>query len=509
MAGGHFYLGGGTAVQQATGHDDSAEEMYEYLVAVSNEPDLDKIRAYCGRQRRALRLVGGLGLSVRAQLLPGQGGRPARHRGAVLHRQRDGLAVHGAGEARAARSLRAGARRTGWRRDGHRPPAEAGRRPRGARSATRSASPNSCSTRTAPSSASAGSTSRTPARSRPRSVIIAAGGFAMNPDMVGEHTPLLGQKRKTKHHGMVEPYILGNPYDDGLGIRMGVSAGGATKNMDQMFITAAAVSAGDPAHRGRRQPGRQALRRRGLLPLAHVGVRDGAAGAGGVPRRRRGTHGDAADAVDQVHRRLGDGRGDGDRPRHPRRQPGRHAEPVQRTRRQGRGPRLSQAAGLPCATRQGAVGSLRPVARRGDVLRVHHGWTGDEHRRRGAARRRQRRRRSLRRGRLREQHRPGRHGLLAAARSSARDRSSAAARAPTRPPRARQSTRSPTPASRHSAGAEQFEPVVVVLLDGAAVADADHDAVGQTLAAAPGTARTPDPRRVPRWTRRGTPPAVR
>ncbi len=35
MAGGHFYLGGGTAVQQATGHEDSAEEMYKYLVAAS------------------------------------------------------------------------------------------------------------------------------------------------------------------------------------------------------------------------------------------------------------------------------------------------------------------------------------------------------------------------------------------------------------------------------------------------------------------------------------------
>ena len=39
MAGGHFYLGGGTAVQQATGHDDTADEMYNYLVAVSREPD--------------------------------------------------------------------------------------------------------------------------------------------------------------------------------------------------------------------------------------------------------------------------------------------------------------------------------------------------------------------------------------------------------------------------------------------------------------------------------------
>src|SRR3954462_5351668 len=47
MSGGHFYLGGGTAVQVATGHDDSVEEMYRYLVSVSKQPEHDKIRAYC------------------------------------------------------------------------------------------------------------------------------------------------------------------------------------------------------------------------------------------------------------------------------------------------------------------------------------------------------------------------------------------------------------------------------------------------------------------------------
>ncbi|NED63291.1 FAD-dependent oxidoreductase, partial [Streptomyces sp. SID10244] len=47
MAGGHFYLGGGTAVQHATGHDDSPEEMEKYITAVSREPEPDKIHAYC------------------------------------------------------------------------------------------------------------------------------------------------------------------------------------------------------------------------------------------------------------------------------------------------------------------------------------------------------------------------------------------------------------------------------------------------------------------------------
>ena len=63
---------------------------------------------------------------------------------------------------------------------------------------------------------------------RAKSVVIAAGGFVMNPDMVAEYTPKLAEK----------PFVLGNTYDDGLGIRLGVSAGGATKHMDQVFITA-------------------------------------------------------------------------------------------------------------------------------------------------------------------------------------------------------------------------------------------------------------------------------
>src|SRR5699024_9821649 len=46
-AGGHFFLGGGTAVQRATGHEDSPEAMYEYLMAVSPDPESEKIRAYC------------------------------------------------------------------------------------------------------------------------------------------------------------------------------------------------------------------------------------------------------------------------------------------------------------------------------------------------------------------------------------------------------------------------------------------------------------------------------
>lgn len=45
-AGGHFYLGGGTPVQKACGFEDSADDMYAYLMAVSADADQDKIRLF-------------------------------------------------------------------------------------------------------------------------------------------------------------------------------------------------------------------------------------------------------------------------------------------------------------------------------------------------------------------------------------------------------------------------------------------------------------------------------
>jgi succinate dehydrogenase/fumarate reductase flavoprotein subunit len=63
---------------------------------------------------------------------------------------------------------------------------------------------------------------------RSRSVILAAGGFVMNAGMVAEHVPQLAAK----------PFVLGTSYDDGLGIRLGQSAGGQALHMDQAFITA-------------------------------------------------------------------------------------------------------------------------------------------------------------------------------------------------------------------------------------------------------------------------------
>ncbi|WBP97035.1 FAD-binding protein [Mycolicibacterium neoaurum] len=238
MAGGHFYLGGGTAVQQATGHEDSAEEMYKYLVAVTEDPELDKIRAYCDHSVEHFDWLESLGFQFERSYYPGK---------VVVPPGTEGLSYTGNEKVWPFIDQAKPAPR------GHSVPvpgelggadmviqlllkraAELGVQFRYETGAT-----NLVVADGAVQGVAWKHFTETGAV-KAKSVIIAAGGFAMNAEMVAHYTPELGQERKTKHHGLVAPYILGNPNDDGLGIKLGVSAGGVAKNLDQAFITAAA-----------------------------------------------------------------------------------------------------------------------------------------------------------------------------------------------------------------------------------------------------------------------------
>lgn len=239
MAGGHFYLGGGTAVQEATGHPDTAEEMYKYLVAVSREPDHEKIRAYSDGSVEHFNWLEELGFQFERSFYPGK---------VVVPPGTEGLSYTGNEKVwpfceQAAPSPR-----------GHSVPVpgELGgaamvidllvkradslgvqfRYETGATNVILDADGSVVGV--------AWKHFTETGAVKAKSVIIAAGGFAMNPEMVAEYTPELGQPRRTKHHGLVAPYILGNPHDDGLGLRMGISAGGVAENMNEKFITAAA-----------------------------------------------------------------------------------------------------------------------------------------------------------------------------------------------------------------------------------------------------------------------------
>ncbi|MBO0675965.1 FAD-binding protein [Mycolicibacterium sp. S2-37] len=238
MAGGHFYLGGGTAVQKATGHDDSAEEMYKYLVSQARDPDHDKIRAYCEGSVEHFEWLEALGFEFERTYYPGK---------VVVPPGTEGLSYTGNEKVWPFCEQAVPAPR------GHSVPVpgELGGADMVIRLLVKRAAALGVQIRYETAATNLvteagrvvgvrwkhfGDTGTV----RAGSVVIAAGGFAMNADMVAEYTPALGQKRRTKHHGEVEPYILGNPNDDGLGIRMGVSAGGVAKDLDQLFITAAA-----------------------------------------------------------------------------------------------------------------------------------------------------------------------------------------------------------------------------------------------------------------------------
>lgn len=239
MAGGHFYLGGGTAVQQATGHEDSPDEMYKYLVSQSREPEHDKIRAYCDGSVEHFNWLESLGFQFERSYYPGK---------VVVPPGTEGLSYTGNEKVWPFCEQATPAPR------GHSVPvpgelggasmvidlllkraADLGVQFRYETGATALV--------TDADGAVVGVRWKHFAESgevKAKSVVIAAGGFAMNPEMVAEYTPALGHERKTKSHGTVAPYILGNPNDDGLGITLGVSAGGVAENLDQLFITAAA-----------------------------------------------------------------------------------------------------------------------------------------------------------------------------------------------------------------------------------------------------------------------------
>jgi succinate dehydrogenase/fumarate reductase flavoprotein subunit len=227
MAGGHFYLGGGTPVQQATGHEDSAEEMYKYLAAVAKEPEHEKIRAYCDGSVEHFRWLESLGFEFERSYFPGR---------AVIQPGTEGLMFSGNERVWPFREQARPAPR------GHKVPVpgdtqgarlvmdllrervrEAGAQVRYETGATNlvAGGPAGVAGVAWRSFGDAGLV-------RAGAVVIAAGGFVMNAGMVARYTPALG--------GRLIP--LGTTYDDGLGIRLGMSAGAGLAHMDEPFITA-------------------------------------------------------------------------------------------------------------------------------------------------------------------------------------------------------------------------------------------------------------------------------
>ncbi|MEU9016148.1 FAD-binding protein [Actinomadura sp. NPDC048394] len=227
MSGGHFYLGGGTAVQKATGHDDSVEAMVRYLMESTKDPDEEKIRAYCEGSVAHFDWLESLGFAFERSYFPGK---------AVIQPGTEGLMFTGNEKVWPFRDRISPAPR------GHKVPVpgdtegtkivmdllrdrveEAGVEVRYETGATNLVV-DADGAVTGVAWRNFDQTGVVAAAG----VVIAAGGFVMNADMVAAYTPALGEKL----------FTLGGTYDDGLGIRLGQSAGAALEHMDEPFITA-------------------------------------------------------------------------------------------------------------------------------------------------------------------------------------------------------------------------------------------------------------------------------
>jgi len=241
MSGGHFYLGGGTAVQHATGVEDSAEEMFKYLMAVSLEPDEEKIRAFCEDSVEHFDWIEALGMQFERSLY---------EKKAVIQPGTQGLMFTGNEKVHPFRDLARPAPR------GHKVPrpGDTG----GAKMVLDLLAERIAETdidvryETGAANLVVDSTlveevAQQPSRRarnhvvgvawrkydergviRAKAVVIAAGGYVGNDAMVAEYTPQLGSRL----------FPLASTYDDGLGIRLGESVGAQLRFMEQAFITA-------------------------------------------------------------------------------------------------------------------------------------------------------------------------------------------------------------------------------------------------------------------------------
>jgi 3-oxo-5alpha-steroid 4-dehydrogenase len=226
MAGGHFYLGGGTVVQRATGHPDNADEMFAYLMAVTPDPETGKLRAYADGGAEHCDWLESLGFEFERSYYPEK---------AVIQPQTQGLMYTGNEKVWPFRELAVPAPR------GHKVPVPGDTQ--GAklvvdllvRRAAELGVTVRYDTGVTGLILADGKVTGVRWRSfgqageiRAGSVILAAGGFVMNAEMVAQYVPRLAEK----------PFVLGTSYDDGTGIQLGLAAGAEALHMDQAFITA-------------------------------------------------------------------------------------------------------------------------------------------------------------------------------------------------------------------------------------------------------------------------------
>ncbi len=229
-SGGFIYLGGGTRVQKLNGFDDTVEDMFNYLVAMTPNPDVEKIRLYCENSLEHFDWI------ERQGLVFNDGFYPHKH---FEHSTEEGLSWTGNEKVwpfrEQARAFPRGHKITSP--GGQQELGEGGRKlmthlikraeEAGARIVIDANVKNlivDASGRVVGVKYKSFEGDRyVQAR---KGVLIATGGFAMNKEMAAELSPLLADERV---------HIVGNTYSDGSGIALGLSVGGVLQDVGYLI----------------------------------------------------------------------------------------------------------------------------------------------------------------------------------------------------------------------------------------------------------------------------------
>lgn len=228
IATGHFYLGGGTAVQKACGFEDSADDMFAYLMAASSDPSPEKLRLYADGSVAHFDWLERQGIPFERSYFPekavAQPGTdcliwtgnekvgPFRDRVRPAPRgHKVAVADPASGGGKAMQVLTARADALGVR-------ALYDMR---VDALVRAADGRIVGVR----AVSSGRVFHIRARG---GVVLASGGFGQNEAMLAEYIPSLLAPGVT---------LIAGPHDTGVGIRLGMAAGAATQHMGGAFLS--------------------------------------------------------------------------------------------------------------------------------------------------------------------------------------------------------------------------------------------------------------------------------
>lgn len=227
VSSGIFYLGGGTPVQQAAGYDDSPDEMYKFLISITGAPDAHLVRLFCDNSVEHFNWLEMHGVQFERSYYAGK---------SVFLNTTECLMSTGSEKVWPYRDIARPAPR------GH----KVARAGDDAGSQAMEALLASCARSNIRATYDTQVTGLVMAkdgrvvgvRARKagvdvylqgtRGVILTTGGFNMNREMLEEYLPEMT--------GNSEP--LGIPYNDGAGVKLGVSAGAAVQSMNGVIATA-------------------------------------------------------------------------------------------------------------------------------------------------------------------------------------------------------------------------------------------------------------------------------